>query len=212
MQLQRARNDEERLFVDAPVVVLSKGATLFESGDIGDLVYLIDSGRIEISRFGVDGQKLISNFMGAGELLGEIAGLDGGIRTATARVVTEARVRMLSGADIIKAVERDPSRALALIRVLCRRVRFVDQDMLAHATLTMRARLALRLLYLEDVVGGADGWIRISQNEIAEFIGAARESVNKVLSELRDIGLIEQRRGAVRIIQRDALRYISSQG
>ncbi|MEL6584485.1 MAG: Crp/Fnr family transcriptional regulator [Pseudomonadota bacterium] len=212
MPSRAQRSDHETLFANAPPMVLSRGALLFEAGDAGDHVYLIDTGRIEISRLGSDGQKLISNFLSVGDLVGEIAGLDGGVRTATARALTEARVRVLSGADILAQVQRDPASSLSLIRVLCRRVRHVDHDMLSHATLTMRARLADRLLYLNDVAAGQEGWIKISQSEIADFIGAARESVNKVLNELKDAGLIEHRRGAVRVSSHDALKLMADEG
>lgn len=201
--------DLNRLFANAKPQNLRNGQVLFEVGDPADTLYLIDKGRLEISRIAVDGQKLTHNFM-TGGLLGEIAALDGGMRTASARAITDCTLRSVKAAHVFALIRTDPDVAEALIRVLCARLRQIDRDVNAYATLTLRGRLAMRLLDLSAKTEDRTGWIRISQNDLAEYIGAARESVNKELADLKAENLVDQRRAAVKVVNAERLAEIAS--
>ena len=200
--------DLNRLFAKAKPQNLRSGHVLFEVGDPADTLYLIDDGRLEISRITVDGQKLTHNFM-TGGLLGEIAALDGGMRTASARAITDCTLRLVKAAHVFALIRKDPEIAEALIRVLCARLRQIDRDVNAYATLTLRGRLAMRLLDLSTKTEDRTGWIRISQNNLAEYIGAARESVNKELADLKAENLVDQRWAAVKVVNPERLAEIA---
>jgi CRP/FNR family cyclic AMP-dependent transcriptional regulator len=88
----------------------------------------------------------------------------------------------------------------------------VTESLGDHAFLNIEGRLAKRLLLLNSILADPSGWIGISQSEIAEFLGATRESVNKLLNGWRSRSLIDVRRGRIKIINSRILRQLATEG
>src|SRR5690606_3226264 len=105
-------------------------------------------------------------------LVGEIAALDGGERTATATCITACELVSLSRARLFERIEQHPRLAVAIIELLCARLRWVSGELGDQALLKIEARLAKRLAFLSGLIADPDGWIAISQSELAEFLGA----------------------------------------
>lgn len=191
-------------------VNLDAGSTLFHQGDPGDAVYVIESGSVEISILSESGKKLSLNLMGPFDVFGEIAALDGGARTATATTLEPTTLLQYSRLDLQNVMLQHPQIAIDFIAVLCRRLRWVSQQVEDLALLDVESRLARRLLILHAKFSDESGLIHLSQSELADFLAVSRESINKVLQTWRAEGLIELSRGAVRVCDQTGLAEIAN--
>lgn len=175
---------------------LAAGETLFLRGDPGDALYLIESGRIEISITALSGRRSVINHMRSGEILGEIALLDNANRSADATAATDCVVLGLSRTDISNFLDEQPGAALALVAELCSRVRDALQMYELQTHVSARARLSRCLLKVADKWGRTDktGAVHIlepmSQSDLGEFSGMARENVNRTLKAFASEGLV----------------------
>lgn len=185
------------------------GEHLFVQEDQSDRIFGVISGTVEISLFSPGGQKLVANIELRHSLIGEIGALDGGTRTATAICLTPCEVVSIGRTQLFERMERHPRLARAMIELLCARLRWVSGEMGDLAFFAIEARLAKRLALLSEIKADPAGWIEMSQAELAEFLGATRESVNKTLNEWRSKRVIELRRGGVRIASAAGLRRIA---
>ncbi len=189
-------------------VTLAPGAMLFNQGDDADGFYILDSGEIEIGVLSPGGRKLTLEVMTAGEIFGEI-GLFAGKRTASAAAIGPVRLRLVRRSDLMAAIRDEPELALQFIDVLCERLRVVSEKLEERSFMPLPARLARRLSHLADKLAPADGKIRVSQAALADFAGASREAVAKTLAIWRAEGWIDLTRGAIQVLDREALEEIA---
>jgi len=183
-------------------------AILFRQCDPGDALYIVESGLVEISFIGPSGRKLVLNYMHAGDVFGEIALLDGGERTATATTVGPSTLYRIARSDALALLADKPEVAAELIHVLCRRLRWISSQLEDRALLPIPARTAKKLLLLVERMDALNGHLEISQNDLADIVGATRESVNRTLSQWRDLGWIELARGTIRVKNVDDLAAV----
>jgi CRP/FNR family cyclic AMP-dependent transcriptional regulator len=197
------------LFSGCKIERYEAGQHLFVQEDPSDRVHGVISGAIEISIYSLGGRKLVANIELAQSLIGEIGALDGRPRTATAICLTDCELVSVSRAQLFDRIEKNPTLARAMIELLCARLRWVSSELGDHALLRIEARLAKRLIFLSGFMADSEGWIPISQSELAEFLGATRESINKALNDWRGRSLIAIKRGRIRVEHADALRDIA---
>ncbi len=188
----------------AKPVRVETGTTLFRQGDTGEVFYLVREGEVEISVLSPGGRRLALDVMRAGDILGEIA-LFGGDRTATATTLRPTLLDRVRRSDVLAAIREHPELALQFIDLLCERLRAVSAKLEERAFLALPARMASRLLHLDDRIGDCDGGVPVSQGELADYVGATREGVAKVLAEWRASGWVTLARGSVRIVDRAAM-------
>lgn len=199
-----------RLFEGCKIERHAAGTNLFMQEDPSDRLYAIVSGRVEISIYLRSGRKLVANIETEHNLIGEIGMLDGGPRSATATCITDCELMSISRGRFLSRLTEFPDIAMFLIDLLCRRIRRLSGELGDQATLNMEARLAKRILFLNNILAGTDGWITISQADLAEYLGATRESVNKIIKEWQRERIVESRRGAVRPLAADELYAIAN--
>jgi CRP-like cAMP-binding protein len=154
---------------------LGVGEVLFQKGDAGDALYGVRRGQIRIETGASDGSRLTLNFMGPGELFGEVAVLDGQTRTADAMAGEPSELFVVRRSDFLAFLEREPRVAIKIIQLL-------------------PIRLARRLCALADDFGSE---VHISQEQLGIFVGAARESVNRQLQLWRKDGILDLQRGRI---------------
>jgi CRP/FNR family transcriptional regulator, cyclic AMP receptor protein len=195
-----------------PTINLRKGQRLFERGDPGGTMYLVKSGRIEISVVTESGRKISLNIIGPGESFGEISLIDGRDRTASAVAVEAAVLKPITRAAYFAAIEKCPQLAISLMETLCDRLRWVSDSVEEYALLALDRRLARRLLILYDHFATKDGAVTIAQSDLADFAGATRESTNKILMQWKKARIIELKRRAVFVINKDALDRLAYNG
>jgi CRP-like cAMP-binding protein len=182
---------------------------VFRSGDAGDALFGVVTGRIRISTGNADGREIFLNIMEPGDTFGEIALLDGGTRTATATAIDASELVSIRRGPLFELLEREPKVALELLRLCGERLRWTSGLLEDAALLDAPARLAKRLLSLGELHGERSGGgyrIRISQEELASFLGISRQAVNEQLQEWKASGSIELGRGAVTVRDPSALR------
>ncbi len=172
------------LFIQGGLEIFSPGGTIFRLGETADRVYLVRRGWVRVSRLSRDGQELTLAVLGPGEILGEVALLDGRERTAEAVALTEVALAGLTRQQFLRAIVDRPRCALHLIMSLCERLRNADQLAEELSFLDVKERLRRLMARL-----GADRrdnpLAELTHKELAEMIGASRESVTRALAELR---------------------------
>lgn len=180
---------------------LARHEILFQKGDPGDALYAVRRGQIRIGAGTDDGRAVTLNLLGSGDVFGEIAFLDGHLRTAEAVALEPTDLFVVERRDFLKLLARDATLAAQIIGLLCQRLRWMSDRMEEATLLPLDARLARRLIMLSQDYGAE---IPVTQQELAAFVGAARESVNRILQNWRGAGIIElgRSRVTVRVAQR----------
>ena len=208
------------LFRDLPLTSVENIATLatkrsypkntlvFSQGDEDDALYGVVSGRVRISASAPDGREAILNIMDAGDTFGEIALLDDQPRTASATTMDASDLIIIQRGQFLRMLEENATPAVHLLRLIAGRLRFTSELVEDSAFLSVPERLAKRLLSLSHLHGEktAHGTeIKISQEDLGQFLGATRQVVNQHLQEWRKAGWIELGRGRIVLIDAEAL-------
>ena len=154
------------------------------------------------------GEEVFLNVMGPGDAFGEIALLDGQARTATATTLAPTELIVVQRRQFIALLEREPRLAVHLIELLCKRVRWTSEQVEDTSFLSAPERIAKRLLSLADVHGRtttAGVQLKMSQEELAQFLGLSRQAVNRHLQVWKRKNWIGLGRGSVLIVNNAAL-------
>jgi CRP-like cAMP-binding protein len=186
-----------------------QGEIVFLQGDVGDALYGIQRGQVLISIDSPSGVTRSLNLLGPGEIFGEIALLDGGVRTATATIAEPARLMVIERSAFIEMIRAQPGVAIQLLELVCARARWANDLVEDAAFLAGPARLAKRLLGLNRLAG-EDAAIRVSQAALASFSGLSRQVVNQQLRAWSRDGYVETARGTVRLLDVEALTGVAS--
>lgn len=176
---------------------LEAGQTLFERGDPGDALYAIRRGQIRIATGTDEGRRRTLNLLGSGDVFGEVALFDGHPRTATAVASEATDLLVVWRRDLLALMARQPGVAVQVIELLCARIRWMSREAEEAAFLSLECRLARRLVSLAADYGDD---IAISQEELAVFVGATRESVNRHLQTWKQAGFLALGRGRIRVV------------
>jgi CRP-like cAMP-binding protein len=191
------------------------GEIVCSQGDPGDALYAVVTGRIRISSGAADGREIFLNIMEPGDSFGEIALLDGGTRTATAIAMVASELVSLRRDHLFALLERESQVALELLRLCGERLRWTSGLLEDAALLDAPARLAKRLLSLGQLHGERSGngfRLRISQEDLASFLGVSRQAVNQQLQAWKAQGWVELGRGVVTVLDAAALKKAAQEG
>jgi CRP/FNR family transcriptional regulator len=176
-----------KLLAGERTIALREGETLFERGDAGDGCYWLRRGVLTVSVTSANGEQRILAVLGPGELVGEIAMIDGLPRSATVQAVRPCELTFVSRAAFTEIMNRHPELHRDIVVTLAARLRQSDEDMVASSFLTVRARVARALLAFARHLGEEvePGRVRIrhkvTQSDLAAMAGVARESVSRTL-------------------------------
>jgi CRP-like cAMP-binding protein len=157
------------------------------------------------------GKEVVLAIRGPGDLLGELAAIDGEPRSATATALEPVEALSLSAGDFRSFLEAHPRVALALLAVLTRRLRDADRKRVEFAAEDTMTRVAARIVELSERFGdkvarGLEIDLPISQEELAGWTGCSRDSVVNALQAMRGLGWIETQRRQILVRDIDALR------
>ena len=195
----------------------TRGEVIFLEGDAGTSLCVIATGRVKIVLTGIDGREVVLNVYGPGEFFGEFALLDGEPRSADAVAQEPSRVFTLQRSDFLTFLESHPRAVATLLAVLSRRLRHTTRVVQDATFRDVPARLARVILDLADAHGrpAAAGILvdaRLTQTELAQMVGASRETVNKVLRSFERGGVLHFDRGGITIGKPDRLRARAEAG
>jgi CRP/FNR family transcriptional regulator, cyclic AMP receptor protein len=187
-----------------------RGHALFTEGDLGERVFMIETGWVTLRSTGPQGEEMILALRGPGEVVGEMSAFDGAPRTATALAVDEVEAVVAPARSVAAALARDVDAANDFARILVARLRESDSQRVEFTVLDTLARVARRLLDLADRFGqpvpeGVKVELPLSQEELASWCGASREATVKALRTLREVGGITTGRRVVTLHDREAL-------
>lgn len=175
----------------------AKGAMLFARGEPGTHLYLVREGRVRLAITSEDGRELSFRHAAPGDLFGEIAALDGSLRTADATALTAATVYSLERSALRELLSTRPGISAGIIAFLCRRLRETSDQLGAIALYPLDVRLARFLLMVIGDQKAAPGKrlpleLGFSQGELAQLLGASRPKVNIALGTLESAGAIKR--------------------
>ena len=195
-------------------ISFAANAVIFHKGDPGRSLYVIERGRVKIAASSAHGREVALNLLGPGEIFGEIALIDGGARTADAIACDPVRLLALERREFIPFLEASPAATLRMLVALARRLRWVSDTFEDAAFLSLPTRLAKRLIFLDRHFGfsGSTGrrlTVSLPQQELANHLNVTRETINRLLQEWRDEGLIAIDRGVIVLKNVDRLAQIA---
>lgn len=191
-------------------VRMRRGEVLFNEGEPGDRVYVIADGKIKLGHTAPDGRETLIAVLGPGEMLGELSLFDPGPRAATATAIAPSRLLELRHDDLMVFLRTRPDLSAQLLQGLARRLRKTNAALADLVFSDVPGRVAKALLDLAARFGvPTDDGIRVvhdlTQEELAQLVGASRETVNKALAEFGNRGWIRLEGRAVLIIDKTRL-------
>ena len=174
---------------------VKKGEVLFRKESEGSTLYIIQEGAIKIVLSSKLGDEMIVTIFSKGDFFGEMSLLDGMPRSADAVAIEPSRLLLLNRSDFLRFLKKNDAAMETILSSLSIRLRKTD-DLLGDASfLNIPARFAKKLLEIGETFGRKEGdsmqiSLRLSQKDLADMIGATRESINKELRTLREKGLV----------------------
>jgi CRP/FNR family cyclic AMP-dependent transcriptional regulator len=191
----------------AAVRVFAKNAIIVSEGDDTDSLYVVLSGRARVYVSNAQGREVQLNTIGQGEYFGEVT-LDGGPRSASVMALDECRCAVVKRTELLGLVERQPEFALHMVRKLASRVRDLTENVRSLALMDVYGRVARLLLELAEekdgrlVIGEA-----LTHRDIASRVGASREMISRIFSDLTAGGYVGKENGRLVIMRKPPPRW-----
>jgi CRP-like cAMP-binding protein len=166
---------------------------------------------VRLVAYGADDREVMLAIRGPGELIGEMAALGAQRRTASAIALDDVEAGFLRADEFRIFLSEHPDAALVLMRMLVRRLTEADRDRVALATQDSVGRVAKRLVELAAEHGTPDGAgtrieLSLTQDELASWTGATRETVSRALALMRRLGWIGTDNRSITVLDAAALR------
>lgn len=190
---------------------IARGQELFHEGEQGDSLYVITGGKVKLGRRSADGRENLLAILGEGEMLGELSLFDPGPRTATASAIADTELVGLSHHDMTAYLGTRPEIAMTMLSALAARLRRTNEALGDLVFTDVPGRVAKALLDLSRRFGqpSADGILvahDLTQEELAQLVGASRETVNKALADFSSRGWIKLEARAVTLMDSERLQ------
>ncbi len=206
-----SEEDARALRSDVIDVYLDRGERLFAEGDTGDKLYIILTGKIKLTKAAPDGRENLLSVHGPGEMFGELSLFDPIPRTSSATAVTNARLAAIAHDDLRAWLSSRPEVAMHLLQALAQRLRRINEVKADLVFTDVPGRVAKALLDLSDRFGvltpdGVQVNHDLTQEELAQLVGASRETVNKALADFAARGWIQLAAKSVLVTDTDRLR------
>ncbi|OIV37847.1 Crp/Fnr family transcriptional regulator [Mangrovactinospora gilvigrisea] len=207
-----ALDDEQAAELRASMteVGMARGETLFHEGEPGDRLYVIVDGKLKLHRTSADGRENMIMVIGPGDMFGELSLFDPGPRTTSATALTDAKLLALGHSDLQPWLKGRPEVAAALLQAIARRLRRTNDVMSDLVFSDVPGRVAKALLDLSKRFGvPSDEGIHVvhdlTQEELAQLVGASRETVNKALADFAQRGWLRLEARAVVLLDVERL-------
>jgi CRP/FNR family transcriptional regulator, cyclic AMP receptor protein len=211
---QLAPEDADALLQSLRRRNVRRSEPILRAGAAGDEVVVVLRGRVRLVAYGADRREVVLGLRGPGELIGDMAALGGQRRTASAIAVDDVEAGFLHGDEFRAFLREHPDAALVLIRMLVRRLSEATRDVVDLATRDSVGRIAKRLLELAGEhgapssggTGGIEIQLSLSQDELAQWTGATRETVSRALRLMRQLGWVATDHRTITVLDAAALR------
>jgi len=181
-----------------------RGVVLFHEGEAGGSLYVLMRGRVAVRVTTPDGDTATLNVIGPGAAFGELSLLEPATeRTATVQAIEPVQTLVLRQADFERLRRSYPSVDRLLVDYLAAQVRRLSERLTEALCFEARTRVLRRLLDLDTVFDS--GPVPVTQEEISTMAGTTRPTVNRVMQDLAETGIIELRRGRFIVVDSTAL-------
>ncbi|GAB3400153.1 Crp/Fnr family transcriptional regulator [Flindersiella endophytica] len=195
-------------------VRLRRGEVLFHEGDQGDELYVVIEGKVKLGRTSADGRENLLSVLGPGQMFGELSLFDPGPRSSTATGITDTVMLALGQEQLMTWLSGRPEVARGLLLQLASRLRHLNEAVADLVFSDVPGRVAKQLLDLarrfgKPTDGGIDVHHDLTQEELAQLVGASRETVNKALADFAHRGWIRLEQRAVVILDVERLNHRS---
>eukprot|EP01037_Dinobryon_pediforme_P005249 gene5249-5301_t len=192
---------------------VSRGTLIFSKGDPGSCMLAVLAGHIRVGTVSLEGREVTLNVIGPGEIVGEIALLDGKPRSASAVAAEDTTMMVIERNVFLPFLLRHEGLVERMLVVLCDRLRRTSNALEEIALFDLQARLARLLVKLAEDYGRSVGQgvridLKLSQRDLSNLVASSRESVNKQLKIWRDAGFIDLDAGRIVLLQREALQKL----
>ncbi|HHW82427.1 MAG TPA: Crp/Fnr family transcriptional regulator [Actinomycetales bacterium] len=207
-----SEEDQNQLASMTSEVTFRKGEKLFSEGDDGDRLYLLVDGKVKLGHTAPDGRENLIAVLGPGEMIGELTLFDPGPRSTTATAVAPTTMLQLDHRAVMEFIDSRPELAKHMLKALAQRLRRTNVQLADLVFSDVPGRVAKALLDLADRFGSGadDGTVHVphdlTQEELAQLVGASRETVNKSLAEFVSRGWIRLEGRGVHLLDVDRLR------
>jgi CRP/FNR family transcriptional regulator, cyclic AMP receptor protein len=200
----------EALSGELEPVDFPRGHVIFAEGEQGDRLYIIANGKVKIGRKSPDGRENLLAVFGPSDMFGELSIFDPGPRTSSATTITEVRAYSMDRSALKEWIGKRPDIAEQLLRVIARRLRRTNNSLADLIFTDVPGRVAKALLQLARQFGSQEsGLLRVThdltQEEIAQLVGASRETVNKALADFAQRGWLRLEGKSVLILEPERL-------
>jgi CRP/FNR family cyclic AMP-dependent transcriptional regulator len=178
-------------------------AVLISEGDASDSLFIILSGRVKVYASNVEGREVVITTHGPGEYVGELA-LDGGVRSASVMTLEATTCSVVSGANLRDFIAAYPDFASHLIRKLIRRVRHATDSVKSLALDDVYGRVVRLLAELSDPAEDGHRQVRerLTQQDVADRVGASREMVSRIFKDLTTGGYLSIASGRITLLRK----------
>jgi CRP/FNR family cyclic AMP-dependent transcriptional regulator len=177
---------------------------VFHEGDHSDACYIVRSGSFRVTREHSDGRAITLATLGGGDIFGELAMLDGEVRSASVEALVDGELLALPASEVRALLARHPEITVKLVAALVRRLRTANERISRQSFQTVPSRVAgvLSQLVAEESPRGEGGevTIRMNQADLAQLAGTSRESVSRFLADLERAGIVRPGRGRVTVL------------
>jgi CRP/FNR family transcriptional regulator len=177
---------------------------VFHEGDHSDACYIVRSGSFRVTREHSDGRAITLATLGPGDIFGELAMLDGEVRSASVESLLDGELLALPAGEVRSLLARHPEITVKLVAALVRRLRVANERISRQSFQTVPSRVAgvLSQLVAEETGAGEGGevTIRMNQADLAQLAGTSRESVSRFLADLERAGIVRPGRGRVTVL------------
>jgi CRP-like cAMP-binding protein len=211
---QLGQADADALLGRVSRKTMPQDAVIMHEGSAGENVVLVLSGRVKLVARGVGDRTVVLAIRGPGELVGEMAALGGTRRTATAIAAEDVELGVLPGDDFREYLREHPDAALVLLRSLVGRMTEATRGLVELATQDSVGRVARRLIELGPDHGPSSGpfELELTQDELASWTGATRETVSRALRLMRQLGWVATGHRTITVLDPAAVRARSGGG
>jgi CRP-like cAMP-binding protein len=191
-------------------VKLNRGQILFKEGDSGDRLFVVVDGKLKLGTTSNDGRENLLSILGPGDMFGELSLFDPGPRTATATAVVNSKLLALAHDQVIGWVKEHPQVSLQLLGRLAQRLRKANDVLSDLVFADVPGRVAKAIIELGERFGtqkpdGLHVNHELTQEELAQLVGASRETVNKALADFATRGWVKLEPRAVIILDFERL-------
>jgi CRP-like cAMP-binding protein len=172
-----------------------RNTTIVEEGLPGEYRYILREGRVKVTKLSEDGREKILDFLETGSFLGEMALLERGPRSASVKTLSPVKVLALSRTDFINLLRKSPDLALAVIQELSRRIRSVNEQASSLSFQRVKERtMGLLERLAKDPTEDGERLVTpvLTHQQIADMVGTSRETVTRVVKDLKDSGWLRQ--------------------